>query len=472
MSVRPLRGRSRELTTTRHFPWTHVNSDAATWVWLFALIAVLVWGILLILGRGLTFMEDEWFFIADRSLDPASWSVPFNEHWCAVPIVAYQILLHTIGLASYLPYLGLLLVAHVLVAAAVFSLVATVRGRGLAFLAGCLVLVFGNGFENLFWAFQLGYVISIAAGLWALVVLRGPANWRRGTLAACLLLVAVASGPGGPVLLSAAFVAAAIDPKRRRYLPALVIPLSAYAGWYLIYRPVVAPYLGPGAFTLQSLADYPPILLWGIASSVGAVFGLGPVVGACATVVIGWISLRYRRYTRQRDIGLAAGMACAVALEMYLIAAARGNLGPAVVASPRYLYLAVPVILVGASAWLGPASIPGSARNWRKIVVLGIAAYAVALASNVAQLAHGREPFAHESDLTRAMVTVIKTTPTDRLRLDVSLGSMPTVGEIRLAVQHFGWPDHDWLGPADPVPQDLLDRVRAAITYPIIDAGN
>jgi hypothetical protein len=433
------------------------------WERLFVAVAVVAWGFLLILGRGLTFAADEWFFVAQRSLDPGSWWQPFNEHWSAIPILVYQVLLHTVGLASYLPYLGLELVAHILVAAAVFRLVERSSGGSIGFAAGCLVALFGNGFENLFWAFQLGYVGSIAAGLWALVVLREPATRIRATLAACLLLIAVASGPGGPILLVAGLVVAATDRTRRRYLLALMVPFAAYAAWYVINRPSVAPYLGPGALTIQSAADYPAILLWGIASSVGAIIGIGPVAGACVAVLAGWRGFR-RGNRAMSNGGLPAAMTSAVALEMYLIAAARGNLGASVVASPRYLYLTVPLIMVGITAWIGQPKLPEVITHRRFILATAAAAYSIALALNVARLGPGREPFTHEADLTRAIVIVIEDTPPAKLRLDLSLGSMPTVGEMRLAIQHFGSPGHDWLGPDVSVPQDLLYRVRAVMT--------
>ena len=54
-----------------------------------------------------------------------------------------------------------------------------------------LLLVYGSGFENLFWAFQIGFVGSVALGLWALVVADRP--W----LSALLLTLSIALAQPG-----------------------------------------------------------------------------------------------------------------------------------------------------------------------------------------------------------------------------------------------------------------------------------
>ena len=100
-------------------------------------LAGLTW---LALGAGMTFFADEWAFIAGRSLaDPTDWFRPHNEHWSTLPIVAYRLLVETIGIGSYVPYQALVVLLHLLVAAMVYRLVERRSGPRAALLSGTLV---------------------------------------------------------------------------------------------------------------------------------------------------------------------------------------------------------------------------------------------------------------------------------------------------------------------------------------------
>ena len=96
---------------------------------------------------------------------------PFNEHWLAVAIVVYRAMFALVGMGSYVPYLALLAILHATVALLVYALV---RRRTLPWVAvgiTLIVLLFGSGFENLFWGAQIGFVGATAMGLGALLLL-------------------------------------------------------------------------------------------------------------------------------------------------------------------------------------------------------------------------------------------------------------------------------------------------------------
>ena len=143
-------------------------------------VVLLVW-----LGLGLTFFADEWGVIADRTVTIENLLAPFNEHWLAVTIVVYRGLLGLVGMDSYVPYLALLAALHALVAVLVYGLVRRRTLPGIAVGIALIVLLFGSGFENLFWGAQIGFVGATALGLGALLLLDdvptlpGPAS-RRG----------------------------------------------------------------------------------------------------------------------------------------------------------------------------------------------------------------------------------------------------------------------------------------------------
>src|SRR5688500_6409426 len=150
------------------------------------------------LGLGMAFFADEWSFIEGRSLgDPASWWRPHNEHWWTLPILLYRLMVETIGIGSYVPYLAVVVAMHIVVSVLVFRLLERSSGPLIALIGGAIVLFFGSGFENLYWGFQTGFVGSVALGVAALVLTDGPATWRRSAAVAALLLASLACSSMG-----------------------------------------------------------------------------------------------------------------------------------------------------------------------------------------------------------------------------------------------------------------------------------
>ena len=87
--------------------------------WLWALVAVLVAAIPLLVhqGREQSFHLDEFDFIVERRLRaPSTLFAPWYGHWVTLPAVAYRGLLSIFGLRTYLPYQAL-------------AIAVTVRGR-------------------------------------------------------------------------------------------------------------------------------------------------------------------------------------------------------------------------------------------------------------------------------------------------------------------------------------------------------
>ena len=191
------------------------------------LAAVVAVGLLVWLGLGLTFFADEWTIIADRAVTAEDLLRPFNEHWLAVTIVVYRAMLELVGMDSYVPYLALLAVLHAAVALLVYALV---RRRTLPWVAvgiTVIVLLFGSGFENLFWRGQIGFVGATALGLGALLLLDdvptlpGPG---RAAAATGLLIVAVMTSGYGLFMLGLVGLDLVLDPKRRKWAFPLLNP--------------------------------------------------------------------------------------------------------------------------------------------------------------------------------------------------------------------------------------------------------
>jgi hypothetical protein len=132
----------------------------------------------------------------------------------------------------------------------------------------------GPGYQDLLWAFQIGFVASLAAGLGALLALeRG-----RDLLACVLLVVAVGSASLGiPFVLVAGLELAWT---RRRSLWVVAVPLVLYGAWYLKY--------GVPAAELRNVADVPRWIFDSSAASAGALTGLGEAYGPALSLLV-WV---------------------------------------------------------------------------------------------------------------------------------------------------------------------------------------
>jgi hypothetical protein len=211
------------------------------WLGLHLLALVVAGVVLLRVNRRQWFFGDEWEFLVNRGfVDPALsiWQ-PHNEHWSTLPIAVYSVLRDTVGLGSYWPYITVLVLVHLALTHALWRVLLRV---GLApLLATALAAAFsvlGAGYENLLWAFQIGFIGSIAFGWAALLVATAPGRSRRlgrRDAAAALLLVAslMCSGIGVPMVVVATI---GLWGTVRTLRPPLVVggaPTAVFLVWYV-----------------------------------------------------------------------------------------------------------------------------------------------------------------------------------------------------------------------------------------------
>ena len=130
--------------------------------------AVLAVAVILPLASKLSFLGDEWEYIVLRRLTLELMLEPHNEHLVFLHVLVYRGLVELVGTGSYLPFLGVLMACHVAMAAGVFTLMRRVVPLEGALAAAVLLLFLGSGFDNLLWAFQIGFVGAAAFGVWAM----------------------------------------------------------------------------------------------------------------------------------------------------------------------------------------------------------------------------------------------------------------------------------------------------------------
>ena len=303
-----------------------------------AAAAVTACAALLLLTRTYTFYFDEWTFITSAP----DWTLrtyfePHNEHPVMLLKLAYSLLLETAGLRTYLPYMAALLLAHAANVVLLFELVRRRAGDVAAMAAALVMLVLGAGWEDLLWAFQLGWLASMAFGLGAMLALE-----RRPALAAALMTVSLSFAGTGVVFAVAIAVQLLLTPGRRRDLLWFAAPALALAAWYLAFGRF-GEHPSPQPTAANILID-PLYALWGLSQGVAGIVGAGGWIGypllAMALAVLAWHW--WRGGLDPFSAGIAAGL-----LAFFLVAGlTRAQLGWQQSGASRYVYVAALMWLV------------------------------------------------------------------------------------------------------------------------------
>ncbi len=317
------------------------------WRWALAALLLADGLLLLYMGRGLTFFFDEWdYVIHDYGGGIHSLMLAHNGHMSVVPVAIYKLLFHVVGLNHYAVYRLVLIALHLLCASLVFVLVSRRESRVTALLACALILFLGAAWEDLLWAFQIDYMLSIAGGLMAWVLLER--RDRLGDLGAtAAVAVSVASSGLGIAVLLGVFVELALKRDwRRGYI--VLIPAILYGAWYLGY--------GEDVITNEGLIHSPGFSEDIAAAAFGGLVGHGLDWGR-PLALLGFIVL-LARLARPSVISPRLAGLLVTGLSLWLLtAAARSNISSA--ETGRYVYLgAVVIVLVCAELLRGVALSP------------------------------------------------------------------------------------------------------------------
>lgn len=206
----------------------------------FALLAAMAVGaaVLFHLTRGLTFFYDEWNFLMNRQAFTAdALFAPHNEHNLVVTVLLFKGLWELVGLDGYWAFRVLVIALH-LVCVGMLFLYARPRVGGPAALAAAVVVLFlGTAWEIILWPFEVQFLIPIAAGLGAFLLL--DRRRRGGDLgASALLVLAFSSGSLGIPVTAGVTVEILFGPDRfRRLLRVVAVPVALYLVWLQEYDP-------------------------------------------------------------------------------------------------------------------------------------------------------------------------------------------------------------------------------------------
>jgi hypothetical protein len=305
-------------------------------------LAVLALGTAVLLfhaTRGITAWFDEWIWLLTRRGNSiGSFLDSYNGHLSLVPVAVYKLLWVTAGLRTYVPYRVMLIVAHLGCCTLLFRYALPRVGGPLAVLAAALLLLFGPGWENLLWPFQITWLLSLGAGVGALLALER--QDRRGDLAACglLALALASSGIGVPIALA---LAVELGLRRSRWGHWWIagIPVGLYALWSIGYQHTT--------ITAQSLTGAPNFVATGLAATFGGLAGLGGNTGQDGAgslltfgpaLLVAALALVMWRLTRLRRIPPRIVVLATLLLSFWVITAlTRSGFGNPY--SSRYLYV-------------------------------------------------------------------------------------------------------------------------------------
>jgi hypothetical protein len=180
--------------------------------------------------RETTLWTDEWGWALDRR--SGSLLEPHNGHFSLIPLLLYRALFATAGMTDYLPYRVMITVGHLACGALLYVYARRRIGPIAALLPTAILLTLGPAWQNFLWPFQIAWLVSLAAGLVALLALdRGD---RRGDAVACACLAVALASSGVGIAIAAGLVVDVIG--RRRPIWVVAAPLALYVLWWLVYQ--------------------------------------------------------------------------------------------------------------------------------------------------------------------------------------------------------------------------------------------
>ncbi len=343
------------------------------------------------LARGQWFFGDEWDFLVFRGIRGAHrfglWS-PHNEHWSTIPILLWRGVFHFVGISSYWPYMGLLFATHLLCVHFLWRILRRLPhvSPPLAIAGAAALGLYGAGWEDLLWAFQIGFIGSLAFGLGLVAAVHGPPTRRRVAGVAIGAVLSLMMSGISVVMVGVVGLSALLRWGWRQALWVGAPAGLAYLAWFKRYG-------RPGVDAQDQLhgtiGDIPRYIVGGVGGTLGAAvdhrnWGTYLLIGLA--LLTAWHG---RRWFREAPEALAMAVG-AVAL-FVVISQGRGALPQP--ATSRYLYLSAGLLLP-----LVVVALAQVAQRWRWSRVVAVAAV-LALVANGASMLQRESKVQRQIDL-------------------------------------------------------------------------
>jgi hypothetical protein len=417
--------------------------------WAFCIYLGLAAVVALYQGRQRWFFADDWEFLQKRQADSFSdLMTPYNDHWVAMPLVAYRSLYALFGFTSYRPYQVAALVTHLAVAVLV-RLVMRRSGVGpwAATMAASILVLLGPGGENILAAFQISFTLAVALALGQFLLADGPQSGVMRRLAAVGLGIGAVMSAAVAIPVVAATGAALWVRHGWRRAAEQVAPVAGLYGFW--YVSTSSDRTGTEFPALAELLEWIGDAASATVGAIGASTIVGPVLVLVLLIGTGLALLDTERTEgRESEAGQASwrdrlrtvamplallGSALGVALLTWL---GRGASGVADAAASRYLYVYVALVLPALAVALGAIL-----RRWERAGAFLVVMLLVPIVGNAisGEIDDAAFPGAFYADQQRVHRSVIRIDEFDRARPDVTPvvplfdDLSPTVGFLQQA---------------------------------------
>ena len=305
-------------------------------------VFVLVGGffVLVYCNRDQWFFGDEWDFLAHRGVAGADLSLwePHTQHWSTGPILIYRALYGLWGLHTYVPYVVVLVLLHLAVAHLLWRLLLQAGVDQTVATAVAAVFTFlGAGYENLLWAFQIGFIGSVALGMAALLLVNHDGRWGGRDVAGWgVSIIGLMFSGISVTMVAVAGLAVLMRRGWRHAVLTVSVPGVIYLTWFFLTG---NENVGDEERTLDDVLQYPEYIWNGLRAALEATVGFQ---GAGAVIVLGVAFFLLRRGGRSKGPA-APAFACALgALMLYaIIATGRVGMGIETSGVSRYTYLVI-----------------------------------------------------------------------------------------------------------------------------------
>ena len=338
-----------ELRARRAWSWARTDDAAA---WTFRAAVVLTVPVMYLVGRSQWFIRDDWAFILTRNQIRAQvgWDewlfLPTAGHWMTAPLLVYRGIENIFGIDSYWPFLAVNMALHI---AVVFAVRALCRRAGVqpwtTTLVCAALLVFGAGWEDIVFAIQITYGLSLLAFLLQLLLVDHDGPVDRRDLAGSVLAVigTISSGFGGFFLVGIAIFLIL----RRRWLAlaVAVVPQALAQLWWWWAWGSDSP-----EESTRSLAQVPAYATRGVIATFEGLTGITAIGGVAAVAAIGGIAAAVAlgvalwRGPGWRAQSLLLTLWLTTAVMFVGLASQRAGLGVDNAASSRYQYMGAMLI--------------------------------------------------------------------------------------------------------------------------------
>jgi hypothetical protein len=312
----------------------------------FGLVEVVACVLWLWLARRQWFRIDEWDFLAGRTGgDLGDLFRDHYGHWSTLPVLIYRLFWWLIGLRSYMPYLLTVVLLHLAIAALIRCVMRRAGvGPWVATVAASLFALFGSGYINVVWAFQISFEGALVLGLVHLLLADhdGRVDTRDGLGLVAGLGALMCSAVG---IVMAGVVGLAVLLRRGWRVAALhAVPLLvAYAVWWT----AVGRDGTQGRFAFAFVTRWVRAGITGVFDSIAQLPVIGVLLGIVLVVgvVMAWVPLDAATFRRRA--AMPASLAIGAVGFMILSGIARGDgfFPPEYSQSSRYQHVVAALLL-------------------------------------------------------------------------------------------------------------------------------